>query len=74
MLFGKLMTPIIRASGLRGTTLIWSVSFIAIGRLELVSGDINKLFERVTIAVSKFSNRVLVLMTPKSTSIYLETI
>ena len=34
-----------------------------------VSGDVKKTLECVTIADSKFSNRVLVRMTPKSTSI-----
>ena len=38
------------------------------------AGDINKSFECVTITDGKFSNRVLVRMTPKSTSINVVTI
>ena len=39
-----------------------------------VSGDINKPFECITITDSKFSNRILVCMMPKSTSINWVTI
>ena len=39
-----------------------------------VSGDVNKTLECVTITDSKFSNRVLVRMTPKNTSVNWVTI
>ena len=53
----------------------WSVKFIANARTRAgVSGDINKTLECVTKTDGKFSNRVLVSMTPKSTSINAVTI
>ena len=58
------------------TKLIWSAVFMANARLERAgaSAHMNKSCECVIIADSKFSDRVVVRMTPKSTPINYVTI
>ena len=77
ILLREVVTLLIKLKAyLRNTTLIWSVAFIANARLKLVYRGtlINKSLECVTITDREFSNRVMVWMTPKSTSINRVTI
>ena len=69
ILLGEAVTLLIKLyADLRNSTLIWSVAFIKYQTQAGLLGDINKSFECVTITDSKFPNKDLVRMMPKSTS------